>query len=385
MDPPERKYVCLVTVHGIGFQQAPEGDTPGYADELHKHLRKALPGELGEDRDPGGRGCGAVYVQSEFDHSRTKGLGRLDKGKTLVEDGPIAHIALVYSRTEDVGPQLSATLSTLTRAAFTIWRYKGPVGLAGILWRTIWGLRHQRSADPGAISNLTPRFDVARDGRRRRLRRYAEGAKRPFKPTIIRALEDDVATYVYRNDLRERVRGFVQEALQKLLERDDVVTIVVNAHSQGTVLCWDVLCRLPLVDHQLDWAQRIRALVTAGSPVRKYVRVFSWGERVGQMVALPHARFDWENYWDPCDPVADELYPTPLVAVNRETGVVCHFAIADHEISNVEHSSGGGLQAHDYWNNETEFVAPLAKRLKQLAAALPPAATPPAAAPPPTP
>ena len=371
MEPSKPKYVCLVTVHGIGFQQAPEGTTPGYADELHKHLRKALPNELGEDRDPGGRGCGAVYVQSEFDHSRTKGLARLDEHTTLVEGGPIAHIALVYSRTEDVGPQLSATLSTLTRAAFTIWRYKGPVGLAAILWRTISGVLRQRSADPEAISNLTPRYDVAGGVRRTRLRRYAEGAKRPFKPTIIRALEDDVATYVYRNDLRERVRGFVQEALQKLLERDDVEAIVVNAHSQGTVLCWDVLCRLPLVDHKLDWAKRIRAFVTAGSPIRKYVRVFSWGERVGQMVALPHDRFDWENYWDPCDPVADELAPTPLVEVNRGTGAVSRFAIGDQPVNNVKNSSGGGLQAHDYWNNESEFVKPLADRLRALAKQLP--------------
>jgi hypothetical protein len=27
------------------------------------------------------------------------------------------------------------------------------------------------------------------------------------------------------------------------------------------------------------------------------------------------------------------------------------------------HSSGGGLQAHDYWNNRTEFVDALARIL----------------------
>ena len=41
MAPP---YVCLVTVHGIGFQQPPDTGTdpptPGYADELHERLTR---------------------------------------------------------------------------------------------------------------------------------------------------------------------------------------------------------------------------------------------------------------------------------------------------------------------------------------------------------
>ena len=164
------------------------------------------------------------------------------------------------------------------------------------------------------------------------------------------------------------MRGFVQEALQKLLEHPQVDVIVVNAHSQGTVLCWDVLCRLPLFDDKLGWTKRIPVFVTAGSPVRKYVDVFSWGHRVGQMAAFKHGELAWRNYYDPCDPVADALDPTPLVAVDRGSGIECHFPIADHRISNVEHSSGGGLQAHDYWNNETEFVAPLGELLHELVA-----------------
>jgi hypothetical protein len=35
-------------------------------------------------------------------------------------------------------------------------------------------------------------------------------------------------------------------------------------------------------------------------------------------------------------------------------------------VDNVEHSSGGGLQAHNYWDNQTEVVAPLAETLRQL-------------------
>ena len=62
---PER--VCLVTVHGIGFQQAPGDGVPGYADELHNSLRAKLGDKLGDDT--GRDGGGPVYVRSEVDSS----------------------------------------------------------------------------------------------------------------------------------------------------------------------------------------------------------------------------------------------------------------------------------------------------------------------------
>lgn len=63
--------VCVVTVHGIGFQQPPEDGRPGHADALHEHLRKVLGSRLGDDpdRDTGG----PVYVRSEWDGSSADG------------------------------------------------------------------------------------------------------------------------------------------------------------------------------------------------------------------------------------------------------------------------------------------------------------------------
>jgi hypothetical protein len=358
----ESKRVCLVTVHGIGFQQAPEGATPGYADALHKHLEAVLGKELGEDHDVKSRGWGPVYVASEVKDSRSKGLARLDPKKTLAAGGPIAHVALVYSRSEDVGPQLGSTLEASVRALLTFRRYTTFFGALGIIARTVWGLLRQGRGS-GKTSNA-PRLDIQSDARRERLLPVAQGEETPPRRTVLLAIQQDIATYVCRNDLRERVRGFVQEALQLLLDREDLDVVVVNAHSQGTVLCWDVLARLPLAA-EARWAAKIRAFVTAGSPIHKYVDVFSWGPRVGQMAALESDAFAWRNYFDPCDPVADALDPTPLVAVDP-AGNERHVPIADHKINNVEHSSGGGLQAHDYWNNESEFVKPLADLLKTL-------------------
>ena len=42
--------------------------------------------------------------------------------------------------------------------------------------------------------------------------------------------------------------------------------------------------------------------------------------------------------------------------------------IEDHKINNVANSVGGGLQAHNYWDNEKEFAQPLAELLKELVA-----------------
>ena len=71
--------------------------------------------------------------------------------------------------------------------------------------------------------------------------------------------------------LRQRVRSFVTEALLRLAHRTDVDGIIVNSHSQGTVVAFDVLRDFPVVDKD-----RIQALVTAGSPLRKYVDLGIW-------------------------------------------------------------------------------------------------------------
>jgi hypothetical protein len=163
----------------------------------------------------------------------------------------------------------------------------------------------------------------------------------------------------------------------------EMSVLVINAHSQGTVLCWDVLCRLPFSDASIGWAKRILTFVTAGSPIRKYVDLVFWGERVGQMQALSGSDFAWHNFWDDHDPVADPLDPpaswrpghptdapgdpddpTLLVAIDPGTGDASHFTVEDQPVNNVKNSDGGGLQAHDYWNNQSEFVAPLATLLR---------------------
>lgn len=391
---------CLVTVHGIGFQQPPLGGEPGYADALHENLRTKLGDRLGDDPEREKKGeKGPVYVSSQVDGSRDQGLARLDPGRPLAPAGKIAHVALVYSPSEPLKPRLGSVADALIRAILAHDRYVSALGGIRLAIEDGWAALHERGeaakAGGDAGSTLRPRNDLAPSPHHRLLGRLLAKA-RPSAPRepgplgIFRALEDDMATYVARNDLRERVRGFVAEALLAVAARGDVPRLVLNTHSQGTMIGWDVLCRTPF-GSWLSAASSERSVltdfVTAGSPIRKYVDLFAWGDQVGQMRRSLAAGLMWSNFYDPHDPVADPLNPAgawrprePVeedpprdIGLLRQTdpgsGAESHVEIDDFHVDNVEHSSGGGLQAHDYWNNIEEFVGPLAQILTRASSA----------------
>ena len=384
--------LCLVSVHGIGFQQPPVDGRPGYADALHAHLHERLGERLGDDPERIGE-SGPVYVCSEVHGSRRDGLARLDRSRPLAPQGKIAHVALVYSPSEPLQPRHGSVADALARAVLAHDHYISALGALRLALGDVWAALHE-TKDVTAQSTLRPRTDLPLAAHHRRLAELLHGhpvasSPEPGALAIFRALEDDMATYVARNDLRERVRGFVEEALLELSDREDISGLVLNAHSQGTVICWDVLCRLPFFawrDAGDRRAGMLRAFVTAGSPIRKYVDLFAWGEQVGQMAAMldgAPGELAWESFWDPRDPVADPLNPATawrprepldhrppqdrglLIATDPVSGDERHVEVLDAEVDNIHNSSGGGLQAHDYWNNLSEFVAPLAALLER--------------------
>jgi hypothetical protein len=390
--------LCLVTIHGIGFQQPPIDGQPGYADALHAHLHEQLGDLLGDDPERLGD-SGPVYVCSEVHGSRRDGLARLDPGRALAPGGKIAHVALVYSPSEPLQPRIGSVADVLARSVLAHDHYISALGALRLALGDAWAALHEKHAIT-AESTLRPRDDLPIASHHHRLAELLHGrrAADPSSPPdpgplgIFRALEDDMATYVARNDLRERVRGFVEEALLALGDRSDIAALVLNTHSQGTVLCWDVLCRLPFFSWRDSGDRRasiVRDFVTAGSPIRKYVDLFAWGEQVGQMAALLGGglgELAWHNFWDPHDPVADPLNPATawrpgkplderpsddiglLVATDPASGAQRHVEILDTSVDNIDNSSGGGLQAHDYWNNRSQFVTPLADILTSATA-----------------
>ncbi len=379
----------IVSIHGIGFQVPPK-DTQGiegYADQLHHQLREdsALGDQLGDDPDRIKDGVrGPVYVHSHWPPGRKNiELGIMRVGtwidgkhpaevttdhKLVDRDQPLAHVALVYANLEEKTSALGPLALITQMSLFRLGNYSSVPRLAQMLILDALPL-----LQPGKARQQTPSLEP-----RRVVQLPTPTA--PDQPAIdivpepsgiwatLAQLENDVAAYVARDVLRQRVRSFVTEALLRLAYRPDVDGIIVNSHSQGTAVAFDVLRDFPVVAKD-----RIKALVTAGSPLRKYVDLFAWGSEIGCLYGIDGEEGTWNNFWDKRDPVADPLKasahwqpgrpPEPKAgdelfhAYKRDTGeLLPYHRLSDAELNNLKNSYGGGLQAHNYWDNQSEFI-----------------------------
>ena len=127
----------------------------------------------------------------------------------------------------------------------------------------------------------------------------------------------------------------------------------------------------------------VRALVTAGSPLRKYADLFTWGTEIGNIARItpidPYA--PWLNFWDPRDPVADPLEPDAnwrpgqssgqptigLFHVGDAPDVPKRALVKDYRVDNLVNNHGAGLRAHNYWDNKEKegLVCQLAQLLER--------------------
>lgn len=382
------RMTVLLTIHGIGFQVSPEEAPRGYADPLHEHLSR--PDMLGDrlSRDPGRPSGppGAVYVQSFWpphdpNGTAEDGLKRLDE-KLRTGDQPFAHVALVYSHLEETTPKFGSLMALLVQAAvqhrnyaklgrLIRWAWTDGAALVKTTFRAAKGGDGMPSGSTGATSpSLQPRRSIKLSATRSvpvfSSQRPSEAG--PIKSTLatitapmntLRALENDFAAYVFRNDLRERVRGFVEDAVVRLAQRKDVGAIVINAHSQGTAVAFDVLTEL-----SDEAAEKVKHVMTSGSHLRKLVRLFNWGDQIGDM---SHT-VEWTNFYDPLDPVADGLDPSSwlpgqdLSNIAPASTLFAGRGVRDREVDNVKNCPGKGLRAHNYWDNEEQWI-PEAKKI----------------------
>ena len=374
--------IVLVTIHGIGFQQRPStaGAQDGYADSLHAALGRQLPaGALGQDPN---RASGPVYVESSWPPGSDKteaGLARLGtwKGNTVDIDGAslardeasVAHVALVYSRLEEQSEDTIALLGLGLLGGSGISHYATVGTLIRMAFRDIRALH----AHPGpSTPSLSPR-DSASDHRgflsglfhRPPAAGSAPGSS--SEPTgTFRQVQDDIAAYVVRNEHRERVRSFIRDAVSRIMARPDVTGVIVNGHSNGCVMAFDFLAAM-----SPPQAPKVRAVITSGCPLRKYVDFMDWGTDARSFgLVRPNC---WTNFYDEVDPVADPMQPPAtwkredtaggpglLVRYDPMTGQQSNVAVADVKVDNVGAGVGGGLPAHNYWDNIHEFVTPVA-------------------------
>ncbi len=414
---PQASIVCLVTIHGIGFQQPPilpHGTDPGvdgYADDLHRNLSSVLGPLLGDEPGRQRGGSGPIYVQNQPPSDPTidaDGPDRLGtwggpSGRTidtsdapLVADGSgarIAHVALVYADLEQRTAKPGSSLEAAAQSLLSLGHYATIGGLMHMVAQDIAALGPGGAGPGGLMHALEHRFLPGQPGSPApapaatpslRVRTDPGAPTTPRAPyhedasgllATVRQLENDVAAYVCRNDLRTRVRGFVRDALCRLAYRQDVAAIVVNSHSNGTPISYDVL-------HELtpNAIAAVRALVTAGSPLRKYADFFTWGTEIGNIARItPLGGYTaWLNCYDPRDPVADPLAPGADWRVGQPPDQVppgfFHIGdapdtrvaapVTDYLVDNLTDNHGTGLRAHNYWDNKREFIPLLCDLLR---------------------
>src|SRR5437763_13790791 len=150
--------LCILTVHGIGFQQPPTASAAGYADLLHENLREALGDRLGSDPQRKPAPYGPVYVMSAMPGTRNAewGLSRLGtwrdgsidiSGMPLTAgDEPTAHVALIYTSLEGVGPRLGTGVGTVGEAGLMLSHYASVAGAIRLVVADAWAALHGYAA-----------------------------------------------------------------------------------------------------------------------------------------------------------------------------------------------------------------------------------------------
>lgn len=411
MESEKKEITCLVTIHGIGFQQPPGEGIAGYADDLHAHLCHELNqnGKVVLSDDPDRRSYQQgesvpIYVRSIWPSQtgsfrREDGLMRLgtwvshhgsvvshdrihDPNQALVEGNErIAHVAFVYSELEGKGPEEQAAAEAALMAIIYAPHYAHFRQLVGTVFKDTQPLLQSLGTK---LINLVkrPPDSVLRPSLRVRQDEGSPDQKGAIRDpsgfaALLSQLNNDVAAYVCHNGRRQRVRSFILDALLRLALRDDVKGIVLNTHSNGTVIGIDVVQELPPIA-----AGKIRAIITAGSPIRKYVDLFAWGKHLAVRPKIDQWVGQWWNFYDEKDIVADQLLPyaawrrgaklteEELIgiyqALDLSTGDIDHILIKDKQVHNIPNSPAGGMQAHNYWDNTAEFIPQVAKILRNV-------------------
>jgi pimeloyl-ACP methyl ester carboxylesterase len=120
-----------------------------------------------------------------------------------------------------------------------------------------------------------------------------------FLKNKLNTVEDliaDVGNYVARNG----IRSAVQQVLHGVLgaeAADPAKRAAVVAHSQGTIISYDVLRQAG------ENYPGLRTLITMGSPLRKYVGPLQWGRA---QLGVPNV-LRWLNVYDKNDIVGKDL------------------------------------------------------------------------------
>jgi hypothetical protein len=140
------------------------------------------------------------------------------------------------------------------------------------------------------LDELGLQEQVSEQGPRKKVLPLPAWMRKPMSRAFLEAFIGDTAAYFFNEGLRRRIRDRLLEQLK--VPADQPVTIV--AHSQGSVIAYEVLWTLKRGQVDLD------ALVTLGSPLG----IRELQDFLDPPPKVPPAVRRWHNFADPLDPVA---------------------------------------------------------------------------------
>jgi hypothetical protein len=154
-------------------------------------------------------------------------------------------------------------------------------------------------------------------------------------------------------------RGEILDAFFKVMDKANKeypnAELYIVAHSEGTVVAFLGLLQALRSPIALEWATKVRGLMTIGSPIDKHLML--WPELFEgndpNWYPAPNQKIEWRNYYDRGDPIGFDLENCRRWIDQRSWARVFNFELA-HDIGFIRYPFPG--KAHvDYWEDEAVF------------------------------
>ena len=156
----------------------------------------------------------------------------------------------------------------------------------------------------------------------------------------------------FGRDRMKILRAF-RRVLEKAHSTHDNAEIYIVAHSEGTVIAFLGLLNAFRQRERPEWANKVRGLMTLGSPIDKHLVL--WPELFGEgpPATVPDEPIQWRNYYDRGDPIGFSLYDARAwLSLYGWTDVFAFTPQNDHGFTRYPLPG----KAHiDYWTDDAVF------------------------------
>jgi hypothetical protein len=165
----------------------------------------------------------------------------------------------------------------------------------------------------------------------------------------------DVQIVTEFHDQREKILEAFRQTMEEVNRIHPEAELFIVAHSEGTVISLLGLLRAGRTFFPAVWLERVRGLMTIGSPIDKHL--FLWPRlfdgRPPSRTFESRPRIEWRNYYDKGDPIGFDLEDARSWIRDNGWDRVFNFS-AHHDYGFVRYPFPG--KAHvDYWNDEDVF------------------------------